>query len=141
MIITLEIDKQVILGKIVDILQQDATVSSLIPLSKNISLNASSFTTISPSIEVCDGGDEVVSEIRRRTSVIIHVRTNKPDINESDTLCSQIEDAITNCLIMDDNLRLDGEVSRFMNIESQPLSDIDNPTVRIHDITVTYEVM
>lgn len=135
-----EIDKQAILDKIVEILQGDETVVGLVP-KNNIGSNATQYATIAPNISVIDGGDELVTEIRRRTVITILIRTSRPDINSSDKLCSRIEDAVTNVLGRTENLTLGGEVSRFIEISSEALVVEDDPTIRMHAITAKYEVV
>ena len=140
-ITTPTLDKQLVLQEIVAILAIDETVTDLLAGPQYISANASNLNSTNPTIVVCDGGDDVVTEIRRRTIVNIHIRTNKPDINASDALCSAIEDAVTNCLTLPANQTLNGEVSRFVELTSEPLQSEDNPTIRMHSIVITYEVV
>jgi hypothetical protein len=132
--------KRDVLTYIVSLLKSTATVTELVP-ALNISNGASDMNHLSSAIDVCDGGDDIITDVRRRAVVSIVVKTHKPSINASDQLCSQIEDAVVNCLITPANQTLNGNVSRFLELSSEALQASDDPLVRAHGIIIKYEVV
>lgn len=134
---TPDLDKQGLLAGIADILRGDSAITRFV-YPDNISVGASDFNHLSSAIDVCDGGDELVTEIRRQTVVNIVIKTYRPSINASDLLCSQIEDAVINCIY---NHSLDAFVSRFVELSSEALQSSDDPLVRSHVVAVKFEVV
>lgn len=132
------VSKSNLLFSVVDILKAEPTVTSLVP-KRNIKAGTSVFNNLQASIDVIDGGDEIQSEIRRRVSIQVVIKTKVANINRSDLLCSDIESAIINCLLANQNLS--GAVSRFIEGSSEEINESDDPNIRTRIVKMTYEYM
>lgn len=134
--------KRALMESLVSILKASTAVTSLVP-KRNISAGFSEFNSLFPAIDVVDGGDEIRSEIRWRTSVLIVIKTKLANINASDMLCCDISEAVNNCIAQNQNLIFNSEtaVSRLLESSSEPAQETEDPNIRSHVLTFKFEVL